>query len=285
MSSINVEKHPHLFPYNAVGLEVDYNRASSFDYGFGRTADGAVLSASGAGCFSRFWGFLGGGELGVMLDPDALRNRLFFQNTSFFPNDVATITKKWYEEVNVNFFPVWMDKKYTDYATFSSVDHPRANTIRMMFLSIPLRYPGVFLVYTKLRELLPEENPWYLMQIAHFIPFCDPIIQWSPRAKEVISGTLAESIVLPGGNANHSLHDPWGITLLESSFDSRLFQALDCMSFLGERSKRDDKKFPDLTLKWEGFAEWAKAYIDDGANHVQAVSNKAKRKRALEQLA
>lgn len=137
------------------------------------------------------------------------------------------------------------------------------SSVRAMFMLLDFapRAMGSFLAYIELRKRLPKENPWFLFQIAHFIPQCH--VYGHHFLKPEAHGKLVEGSGMHADrNTNHVLGQMMGEFPLIPTLDAALKGANETGSVsTGFFGKSDPTKCPDPDATYDEFAEYAEQYL------------------------
>lgn len=223
-------------------------------------------------CFSTLGG-VNGGRIAVLAIPEELKKR--------WGEEVPDI-RIWYNEVNKNFFPLevieyqykpWAE--YEPWAVYEAVGGYKENVSKAILLDLPVRYAGIYTAYMKLRSLLPKVKPWYLLQVAHFLPACGAMI--SKGEKRATPDKVAYALTFMGGNHNHTLGRQNGVPVknpLNKETPEKCFSKVGTCQGFWDKGPAAWEPPPShgyipLEWTWEEFAAWTEQFIKEETKRGQ----------------
>lgn len=131
---------------------------------------------------------------------------------------------------------------------------------QMTFLDFPNRYPSFLLAYLKLKERLPEENPWFVFQVCHFLPaaYWRGGFNMGPETHNQVGSVFG----MPYDGTGHSLGSLNGEFDLQPTYQ----EALACCKDRGNLNRGffpsgNPEKCPNPEWTWDQFAQYTKSYI------------------------
>ncbi len=210
----------------------------------------------GTVCFA--WVRSGGEyEFGVNITPKQILARYDKKEDYPFPVDPEQLVECWYRDVKKFMHPLKvLNLKGKTWACFRGKKSRAENMLMMTLLDFPQRYPNMHYAYWKLRGLLWREDPWFLFQVAHFLPSCQPVL----IPKEEYKGKLAEALTLYGGGRGHVIGNDHGIFEFRDSFKSALRATANGGGVNGF-FPAGNKEYPNPLWTWNEFAEWTQALL------------------------
>lgn len=162
----------------------------------------------------------------------------------------------WWKEVNKHFFPIKVE--VIEGHEWAVVED--SSLIKFCVLDLPARYPGVYFAYMRLRKMLPNQNPWYLFQVAHMLPVCSKRII-DPRCT---SDMVGYALKMQGGNKGHALGEMVGVVpISKEPFMEALQKEPSCNELFGFGRFMEERKYIPLDWTWKQFSQWADQYIKE----------------------